>query len=102
MTLRQVNITKYGYNILQVETSSSCNLGCAFCPYPLRNDQQSILPVDEVRKIIDSIVQVESAFKYICFSQFNEPLLDYRIFDFIKYAKEKNLPVLLITNGTLF
>lgn len=101
MSLRQVDIVKYGFSILQVETISQCNMRCDFCGYPLRRDKASVLPEEAVLKVIDSI-SVTEGFKYICLSQFNEPLLDKRIYKFIKYSKGRKMPVMLITNGQLF
>ena len=37
---------------------------------------------------LDQINSSDPDFKYVTFSQFNEPLLDSRIFDFIEHAKK--------------
>ena len=100
-TSDSVNILDYGFSILQIETSSVCNMQCKFCPYPLINDKGKILSEDAVFQIIDTL-RFDNRFEYICFSQFNEPLLDERIYDFIRYAKSKHFPVMLVTNGSLF
>ena len=96
-----VHVGKYGYTIVQIETKSVCNMKCAFCPYPIRDDKDGILPDQAVYNIIDSIVPGPK-FEYVCLSQFNEPLMDNRIYDFVAYTKSKGLPVQLISNGLLF
>lgn len=101
MNGKDIDITKYGFSMIQIETISSCNMACSFCGYPLRRDKESILPSDVVDNLIDSLY-ASDGFKHICFSQFNEPLLDSRIYEFIKRAKRKNLPVMVVTNGLLF
>lgn len=101
MSLQQADIVKYGFSILQVETMSLCNMQCDFCAYSLRRDKTSVLPEETVLKVIDSI-SVTDNFKHICLSQFNEPLLDERICKFIKYAKGRKIPVMIITNGLPF
>jgi MoaA/NifB/PqqE/SkfB family radical SAM enzyme len=102
LTLMQsVNIADYGFNIIQIETLSSCNMNCSFCAYPIRPDKGKSLSDVEVLRILDSLV-VDGSFKYVCFSHFNEPLLDSRIFSFIRYAKKKGLRVMIITNAVLF
>lgn len=98
---RSVNIAEYGFNIVQIETLSSCNMNCSFCAYPIRPDKGKSLSDAEVLRILDSLV-VGGSFKYVCFSHFNEPLLDSRIFSFIKHAKKKGLRVMIITNAVLF
>ena len=96
-----VNIHKYGYTILQIETMSVCNMMCRFCAYPDRTDKGKTLSERMVYDIIDSL-EIDNAFEYVCFSHFNEPLMDNRIYSFIGYAKKRHNPVLLVTNGLLF
>ena len=83
-----ITLSDYGYNILQIETYGLCNMACGFCPYPLKKDfeKKSKLEDETIKKIIDEINPEDKDFKYLTFSQFNEPLLDKRIFDYIKYA----------------
>ncbi|MCX5677950.1 MAG: radical SAM protein [Candidatus Omnitrophica bacterium] len=101
MSLQQVDITRYGFSILQLETMSLCNMNCDFCGYPLRRDKASILPDKAVFSVIDSICVTEE-FRHLCLSQFNEPLLDQRIYSFISYARGRKVPVMIVTNGLLF
>jgi len=76
-----VNIAQYGYSIVEIETKSVCNMLCKFCPYPIRDDKYDVLPDQMVYEILDSI-EPDKNLEYVCFSQFNEPLLDERIYDF--------------------
>ena len=76
-------------------------MACSFCPYPLKDDKTSKLNLDDIYNLLDSIDLSDKGFKYVTFSQFNEPLLDRRIFDILKYCKDKSIPVLFITNGLL-
>jgi radical SAM protein with 4Fe4S-binding SPASM domain len=94
-------LEQYGYSILQIETRASCNMSCQFCPYPLRGDKNSILPDVVVQRLIDEVSPIGENFEYICFSQYNEPLMDDRIFDFIKYARLKKIPSMIVTNALL-
>ncbi len=96
-----MQLSQYGFNILQIETSAKCNMACSFCPYPLKTDKSSELNFNLIKKVIDEIDISDPNFKYITFSQFNEPLMDRRIFDIINYATSKKIRVLLITNGLL-
>ena len=101
MNIEQVDIVKYGFSILQIETMSLCNMRCEFCSYPLRLDKGKVLPEKAVLDIVDSI-SMSDGFKHICLSQLNEPLLDNRIYKFIKHIKDRKLHVTIITNGLLF
>ncbi len=97
----EIKLSDYGFNILQIESYAACNMECSFCPYPLKDDKESKLSLEDIKKVIDQIDPKDPKFDYITFSQFNEPLLDNRIFDLIGYAQERGLKVLLITNGLL-
>ena len=99
--MKQIKLSDFGFNILQIETYASCNMACSFCPYPLKNDFSSKLSIEEIKNIILQIDNKDSGFKYLTFSQYNEPLLDNRIFDIMKFSNELNFKVLFITNGLL-
>lgn len=73
---------------------------CKFCPYPNRPDKGVRLADKYVFEIIDSL-KIGDNYKYLCFSCYNEPLLDERIYDFVKYAKNKKVTNMIITNGLL-
>jgi len=98
----KLKLSDYGYTILMIETKLVCNMQCKFCAYPLIDKKGSELSTQEVYRIIDSIDPSDSKFEGIYFQKYNEPLLDKRIFDFIKYAKNRGLKVQIITNGLLF
>tara|TARA_A100001015_G_scaffold148488_1_gene164694 strand:- start:2022 stop:3092 length:1071 start_codon:yes stop_codon:yes gene_type:complete len=101
MKKEKIKLSNYGFNILQIETTAACNMSCSFCPYSLKNDKTSKLSIENIYSIIDQIDIGDDKFKYLTFSQFNEPLLDNRIFDISKYAIDKNFKVMMITNGLL-
>lgn len=101
MSYSKINLSDYGFNILQIETVAACNMTCGFCPYPLKTDKVSKLDINNIKDIINQISSDDPNFQYIIFSQFNEPLLDNRIFEIIEHTKNSNFQVLLITNGLL-
>src|SRR3989339_2289752 len=98
----KIRLSDYGFTILQLETRANCNMKCKFCAYPNRKDKTSTLPEEVCMKVIDSLDPSDEKLEYLCLSHYNEPLMDERIFRFITYAKQKNLKILLITNGLLF
>ena len=101
MSAKNLKLSKYGFSILQIETKANCNMACKFCPYPIRADNKSIMDENDVFKLIDQIDPNDKNFEYVCFSQYNEPLLDSNIFKYIKYANSKKIRNLLITNALL-
>ena len=99
--MNKIKLSHYGFDILQIESTAACNMACSFCPYPLKNDKVSKLNLEDIFKILNRVDFSDKSFQYVTFSQFNEPLLDKRIFDILKFCKEKNIPVMFITNGLL-
>ncbi len=99
--MEKIKLSNYGFKILQIETTAACNMKCSFCPYPLKEDKTTKMELNNIFNILDQIDLNDNQFKYVTFSQFNEPLLDNRIFDIVKYANQKKFKILFITNGLL-
>ncbi len=98
----KIKLSDYGFSVLQIETKTGCNMKCKFCPEPLRKAKGITLSDADVYKAIDAIDAGDSNLEYLCFSGFNEPLMDPRIFEFIQYTKDNKFRVLIPTNGLLF
>ena len=96
-----IKLSEYGYKILQIESTAACNMACSFCPYPLKDDKTSKLDIEKIEEILKQIDSNDKDFKYITFSQFNEPLLDKRIFEITEMAQKLNFKIYFITNGLL-
>jgi len=99
--MNKIKLSDFGFNVLQIETYASCNMACSFCPYPLKDDFSSKLSIEEIKNTILQIDNEDEKFKYITFSQYNEPLLDDRIFDILRFSNQQNFKTLFITNGLL-
>jgi len=95
------SLSDAGFSIVQIETKAACNMKCTFCPYTEKNDTKSNINEALVKRIIKEISLYRPKIDYLSFNQFNEPLLDKRIFGFIDYAKELGVNTQLITNGLL-
>ena len=78
--LRKFKLSNYGFDVLQIESTAACNMACSFCPYPLKDDKISKLELNDIFNVLESIDFNDTGFKYVTFSQFNEPLLDKKNF----------------------
>ena len=96
MMLEKVKLSNYGFKELQIETKAACNMACGFCPYPLKTDKESVLDIQQIKEVIEQISPYDEKFRYVTFSQFNEPLLDSRIFEIIEHAQKNKLKVNLL------
>ena len=76
-------------NSIEIETINRCNNDCSFCPVSKGNDIREYKKMSEelYHQIIDQLSDMDYR-GYISLFSNNEPLLDVRIFDFLKYAKE--------------
>jgi len=81
-----------------IEISSLCNRKCKWCPNSKQDREEAYLETELYYKIIADLEGFDGE---ICFHLYNEPLLDKRLVEFIKYAKDK-LPQVkpyIATNG---
>ena len=89
---------------IQIQTQSFCNGRCSICPYRITSKKldQGTMEWDLYQKIINEAASEPLLFS-VLYELHNEPLLDRRIFDCVKYLKSKNMNKRcgLVTNGML-
>ena len=80
-----------------IEINSACNRQCCFCPNHDHARKPAFLKKELVCKIIDELKDMK--FKgVLSFQLYNEPLLDNRLVEFIKYSRKKLPSVFLFIN----
>ena len=99
--LLMLDLTQYGYKTLNIETVGNCNMNCKFCNWDKRQNKQAVLDEEVIYSLIIEAVEKNSGCNSINFSQFNEPLIDKRLFDFISFTKQNGMQVVLTSNGLL-
>ncbi len=92
------------FNYIEIETLNRCNNDCSFCPVNRKHDPRSLSVMDEefFKSLIAQLADLQYEGSVSLFSN-NEPLLDRRIVDFCKIAKQQ-IPkayLFLMTNGKL-
>ncbi|MDD3151218.1 MAG: SPASM domain-containing protein, partial [Candidatus Gastranaerophilales bacterium] len=92
------------FDWIEIETLNRCNNDCSFCPVNRHVDPREFKKMDDelFNSIIMQLKDLDYAGNIAIYSN-NEPLMDKRLVDFLKIAKE-NLPKanhFLFTNGTL-
>ena len=93
------------FNHIEIETINRCNGICSFCPVNRNADprEKAVMTRQLFTNIVDQLEKLQYSGRFTTFSN-NEPLLDDRIIEFNKYARE-HLPkarIHMYTNGTLF
>lgn len=92
------------FSHIELETINRCNGNCSFCPVNRKDDprEKAVMTKELFEKIVCQLAEMDYSGRFTTFSN-NEPLLDERLIDFNRYAREK-LPkarMHLFTNGTL-
>lgn len=104
MTFLDINNFPEFPKVIEIQTTTKCNAGCSICPhssiYPSKH-KHAELEIDYIYKIIDEVSKYGDYIDRVIPYWNNEPLLDRRIIDILKYIKEKNLRVELSTNASL-
>jgi radical SAM protein with 4Fe4S-binding SPASM domain len=89
---------------LQIQTQSFCNGRCLMCPYPTVSQklEQGKMDWELFKKIADEAA-TQPLLATALFELHNEPLLDKRTFECIKYIKSinPNKRCAIVTNGEL-
>lgn len=92
------------FDHIEIETINRCNGNCSFCPVNRHHDprEKAVMTRELFRNIVDQLAEMDYSGRFTTFSN-NEPLLDDRLIEFNRYARER-LPharMHLFTNGTL-
>lgn len=92
------------FQVIEIETINRCNGECPFCPVNRKDDKRPFALMEEetFKKIIDELSEMDYK-GILALHSNNEPLLDKRLCEFVRYSREK-LPMVHIyffTNGTL-
>ena len=87
---------------VEIETTSACNRDCVYCPVSVNRRPAKLMGETLFRKIVGDLRAITyKGTLFFCF--YSEPLLDKRLFDFLRYAREQ-LPgatLEVYTNGDL-
>ena len=93
-----------GINLLPFKT---CSLDCVYCECGATTDltlqRQEFVPLDQVRRELDTVLDSGVPFDYVTFSGLGEPTLYSRIGGIIRHVKNRrpDARICLLTNATL-
>jgi len=82
-----------------LELTNKCNFHCEFCPSDSQTRLHGYMELSLVKKIFDEISQ-KKIVKQVDLHLMGEPTLHPKLDDILAYAKSKNVPVSLTTNGS--
>jgi radical SAM protein with 4Fe4S-binding SPASM domain len=86
--------------IVMLEVSALCNINCICCPRNIMERKQGNMDFDTFKRVMDECTEHELCQVTMHYS--GEPLLNKKLPDMIKYAKNKGVPIVRFnTNGML-
>ena len=91
-------------NEVRIETSTSCNAGCVFCPHPTADftRKREVMSLDIYKFYLDKILnELGNQITETTFSGFGEIFVDHGIVDKIAYAGTKDIDIHLLSNGSM-
>ncbi|MFH1972236.1 MAG: radical SAM protein [archaeon] len=94
------------FSIVEIETTTVCNRRCSYCPNAIYDrgliENKKEMDIELFKKIINELAEIN--YKGAIHPHFyGEPLLDKRLPELIRYAKEKlpKVELVIFTNGDL-
>tara|TARA_B100000686_G_C16740289_1_gene946176 strand:- start:275 stop:1225 length:951 start_codon:yes stop_codon:yes gene_type:complete len=85
-----------------LENTNHCNATCIMCPREKQTRKKGIMDFDLYKKLIDEISINKNKVKRVHMHNFGEPLLDKKLPDRIKLAKDAGIKhVYFVTNASL-
>ena len=97
----QLKSTKFPRQVW-IENTNHCNAECVMCPRDLHTRAKGIMSFDIYEKLIKEIASQKKHVDRVHMHNFGEPLLDKKIFERIKLAKDLGVRhVYFVTNASL-
>lgn len=85
--------------IIDVESTNNCNMSCLFCDRQIMERGKGFMDEKIFQTLVDQSQEI--GVKGLRFIRWGEHYLHPKIFEFIDYAKKRNLLVHVTTNGKL-
>lgn len=88
-------------NEIRFEVTTKCNYNCMICPREKLTRKLETMEFDNFKFLLDRIIKEVDQYTVCTFSGFGEPFLDPTLMEKIKYARQRKMEVLLLTNASL-
>ncbi len=91
---------RYCVRYVSIEASSVCNQKCSFCPVSVNPRAPFFMATELFERIVDEIAALNQPIEAVAMNQYNEPTIDGRFIEQVRYLREAGLPVAVFSNGT--
>src|SRR3954454_20565504 len=86
--------------IVSLETLTTCNQKCYFCPVSIAPREDEEMPVALFERIVDELMAFRPTLEGIFLQSYNEPTIDRRFVDFVRTLYAADLPVAVLSNAS--
>jgi len=86
--------------IVSLETLTTCNQKCYFCPVSIAPREDEEMPVALFERIVEELLPFRATLEGIFLQSYNEPTIDRRFVDLVRTLFAADLPVAVLSNGS--
>jgi len=90
----------YRIRWVSLEAHSVCNQRCFFCPVSLAPRDPYFMPTELYERIVTEIADLQEPIEVVAMIQYNEPTVDRRFVEQVRFIKEAGLPPAVLSNGS--
>jgi hypothetical protein len=91
---------RYHLKIVSLETMTSCNQKCYFCPVSIAPRADYSMPMEFFEAVVDQLSAYRATIESVFLQSYNEPTLDRRFVEQCRTLFAADLPVAVLSNGT--
>lgn len=92
--------TSYRLKIVSLETLTTCNQKCYFCPVSIAPRADYAMPTELFERIVNELTTYRDTLESVFLQSYNEPTLDRRFLDQCRTLFAAGLPVAVLSNGS--
>ncbi|MFZ2491058.1 MAG: radical SAM protein [Thermoanaerobaculia bacterium] len=91
---------RYRLKIVSLETVTTCNQKCYFCPVSVAPREDEEMPTETFERIVSELIPYRETIDGVFLQSYNEPTIDRRFVDHCRTLFNARLPVAVLSNGS--
>jgi len=91
---------RYHLKIVSLETLTTCNQKCYFCPVSIAPREDEEMPLALFERIVEELMAFRPTLEGVFLQSYNEPTIDRRFVDLVRTLFAADLPVAVLSNAT--
>jgi MoaA/NifB/PqqE/SkfB family radical SAM enzyme len=91
---------RHRLKIVSLETLTTCNQKCYFCPVSIAPRPDEEMPVALFERIVEELMPFRDTLEGVFLQSYNEPTIDRRFVDLVRTLFAADLPVAVLSNAS--